>query len=194
MVNESTAVEQVRRVSGAWWLLFVLGLLAVAAGVIVLVQPGISLTTLAVITGIFLLVDGVYEIVRSFSHSTENRGMWALLGVVSVIAGVLLVRHPIAGVTAIALLLGLWLLCFGLVGLVGAFSSDENGLLRIVVALVMTVAGIIIISSPAIAVSTLGLIVGIAFILRGIGLAVGAWALHGIHAEFPTTGSAAHST
>lgn len=42
-----------------WWLTLGAGLLSLVVGVIVLVRPGTSLATLAVITGIFLVADGV---------------------------------------------------------------------------------------------------------------------------------------
>jgi uncharacterized membrane protein HdeD (DUF308 family) len=51
-----------RRVVGPWWLWLLLGLVGIAAGVIVLAWPAISLLTLAVVSGIFLLVDGAFEL------------------------------------------------------------------------------------------------------------------------------------
>jgi uncharacterized membrane protein HdeD (DUF308 family) len=44
--------------TGGWWLFVLAGVLSIAAGVIVLFKPGDSLATLAVIAGIFLLIDG----------------------------------------------------------------------------------------------------------------------------------------
>jgi uncharacterized membrane protein HdeD (DUF308 family) len=43
-----------------------MGALSVVAGVVVLVYPGISLITLAVVLGVWLLVYGVMEIVLAF--------------------------------------------------------------------------------------------------------------------------------
>jgi uncharacterized membrane protein HdeD (DUF308 family) len=37
-----------------------------------------------------------------------------IIGALSVIAGVLLIRHPLGGVTAVPLLLGIWFICYGI--------------------------------------------------------------------------------
>ncbi|MCW2952536.1 MAG: hypothetical protein JWQ48_1706 [Conexibacter sp.] len=41
--------------TSSWWLLVVVGLMSVAAGIVVLAKPSDSLTTLSVVAGIFLL-------------------------------------------------------------------------------------------------------------------------------------------
>jgi uncharacterized membrane protein HdeD (DUF308 family) len=43
-----------------------MGLLSIVAGIVVLVYPGISLATLAVVLGLWLLVYGIMEIVLAF--------------------------------------------------------------------------------------------------------------------------------
>src|SRR3954449_11199035 len=103
----------VRRATGAWWVLALVGLLSIAAGVIILFKPGDSLATLAVIAGIFLVLDAIVELAASLSGATQSRGLVALMGVLSLIVGIVLIRHPIAGVTAVALLIGLWLVTVG---------------------------------------------------------------------------------
>jgi uncharacterized membrane protein HdeD (DUF308 family) len=171
------AVE--RRLTWAWLLLFFAGLLGIVAGIIVLAEPGISLATLAVVTGIFLLVDGLFEIPAAIFGQTPNRGLLALTGVLSVITGVILLRHPIAGVVAIALLLGIWLIAMGVVRLMQAFDALERRGWQIVLSLLEVVAGIIIVASPDIGVATLALLVGISFIVRGLVTCAVAWLLHG---------------
>ena len=122
-------------------------MLSVVAGVIVLFKPGSSLATLAVIAGIFLLVDGILELIASFMRTTPNRGLVALLGVVTAIVGVLLIRHPIAGVTAVALLIGIWLIAMGVIRFATAFDEPGTaaGDLRGIVELI---AGIVIVANP----------------------------------------------
>jgi Short repeat of unknown function (DUF308) len=112
--------------TGGWWLFLLVGVLSIAAGVIVLFKPGDSLATLAVIAGIFLLVDGLLELTAALLHGTQSRGMVALLGVLTAIVGILLIRHPIAGVAAVALLIGIWLITIGVIRFVAAFELDEN--------------------------------------------------------------------
>jgi|1185.fasta_scaffold192896_1 uncharacterized membrane protein HdeD (DUF308 family) len=180
--------------SSAWWLLFFTGLLGIAAGVIVLAKPAISLETLAVVAGIFLLVDAIFEIAAAIAGSAPNRGMLALLGVLSAIVGVLLIRHPINGVVAIALLLGLWLLTMGVVRAMAAFEGSEQRGWNLLLAALEVIAGIVIVSSPDIGVATLALFIGISFIARGIGMCMVAWMLRAAKHELRTPPSAAPVT
>jgi uncharacterized membrane protein HdeD (DUF308 family) len=179
-----------------WWILGLVGLLSIAAGVIVLVEPSISLATLAVITGIYFLIDGIFEIVRAIIGATPSRGLLALLGALSAIAGVILIRHPIQGVVAIALLVGLWLLTVGIVHFVRAFEEHDHRWMTVAIAVLEVTAGIVIVASPGIGVATLALLVGISLILRGIAMCAVAWAtrsvLHG-HGAAPTSAAAVRS-
>jgi uncharacterized membrane protein HdeD (DUF308 family) len=178
-----------RDVHALWWIFGLVGLLSIAAGVIVLVEPDISLVTLAVVTGIYFVIDGILEIVRAIMGATTSRGLLALLGAISAIAGVILIRHPIAGVVAIALLVGLWLMTIGIVHFVRAFDDPDQRWLNIGIAVLELIAGIVIVSSPGIGVATLALLIGISLIVRGVALCALAWAvrsvLHG-HGVAPT--------
>lgn len=159
-------------------LLLIVGALSVAAGVIVLAKPHISLATLAVVFGIFLLIDGVFEFSWALVRRGEDRALLALVGVVSAVVGVVLIRHPTKAVAVIALFLGLWLIVLGLIRLVRASDQTDHRGWATFSGLVEIVGGIVIVSSPHIGVATLALLVGIVFIVRGLALCVVAWALH----------------
>jgi uncharacterized membrane protein HdeD (DUF308 family) len=184
MVDQVTA--DVRTATGGWWLLLVIGVLSIAAGVIILIKPGDSLATLAVIAGIFLLVDGILELAASLIAGTPGRGSLALLGVLTAIVGVLLIRHPIQGVVAIALLIGIWLIAVGVIRIIAAFDLYENRGWNIFAGAVELLAGIVIVSDPNIGFATLALFVGIAFILNGIGMFGVGWNLHTLRREAAT--------
>jgi uncharacterized membrane protein HdeD (DUF308 family) len=166
-----------RAAAGEWWVFALGGLVGIVAGVIVLVEPSISLATLAVIAGIFLLVDGIIELVFSLVNSTENRALTAIFGVASVVIGVILIRHPTGAVVAIALLLGLWLLISGLLRLITSLTAQPRSFGSALLGLLELVAGIVIVSSPNIGVTTLAVLIGIAWILRGLAMVAVAWTL-----------------
>src|SRR6476661_440033 len=65
MSSRTLAQEELHESTWAWWLFMLLGLVGIAAGVIVLAKPSNSLATLAVIAGIFILVDGIFDLVAS---------------------------------------------------------------------------------------------------------------------------------
>jgi uncharacterized membrane protein HdeD (DUF308 family) len=169
---------EAKELTWGWWLVVLVGLLSFVAGVIILVKPGDSLATLAVIAGIFLLLDGILELAESFMSSTRNRGMVALFGVITAIVGVLLIRHPVGGVAAVALLIGLWLIVIGVIRFVTAFDEYDHRGWYALAGVVELIAGIAIVANPNIGFATLAILVGIGFIINGLGLGALGWALH----------------
>lgn len=167
------------------WLLILIGLLGIVAGIIVLARPAPALTTLALVTGIFLVIDGIFELVETLLAPGDRReGLEVVFAFISVIAGVLLMRHPARGVVLVALLLGFWLIISGMIrfGSARGLLQDGRQTLRagwidMLIAVIELIAGIVIVSSPAIGVRTLALVVGISFILRGLALCALGWLL-----------------
>jgi uncharacterized membrane protein HdeD (DUF308 family) len=182
MPGQSLTNEEMYESTSAWWLFVLFGVVSIAAGVIVLAKPSNSLTTLAVIAGIFVLADGIFDLAVSLKRRTENRGLAALLGVLGVVVGVLLIRHPIGGVLAVALLIGIWLVAIGVVRLIGAFDGEHRAW-NLMVALIEMVAGIVIVSTPPIGFATLALLVGIAFIANGVGVFAIGWMMHSLRRD-----------
>jgi uncharacterized membrane protein HdeD (DUF308 family) len=192
MLGETLSAEELHESTSSWWLFLLAGLIGIAAGVIVLAKPSDSLATLAVIAGIFALLDGGLDLIASLGRHNENRGLTAVLGVLSVVVGVLLIRHPIGGVLAVALLIGIWLIAGGVVRMVRAFDSDQRAW-SIVLALVEVAAGIVIVSSPPIGFATLALLAGISFIVYGAATFALGWLMHTLRrdAQSPAFGAGA---
>ena len=182
---EQAFVDDVRTATGGWWLLLLVGLLSIAVGITILFKPGDSLATLAVLIGIFILLDGIIELAASLLHSTQNRGTVALIGALTSIVGVLLIRHPVGGITFVALLIGIWLIVVGVIRFVAAFEMLEHRGWNMIAGLVELIAGIVIVSNPNIGYATLAVLVGISFILNGIGMSALGWSLHGLRRAAP---------
>jgi uncharacterized membrane protein HdeD (DUF308 family) len=170
-----TAAQPGRGDRWARWILIAGGLLGVAAGIVVLVEPANSLATLAVVTGIFLVLDGITAMAASLFEHLEGRHLVVLAAVISVLIGVILIRHPIPGILAVGFLLGLWLIAAGVVRLAAMISEGHIRGWWLLLAVIEVAAGVVIVSSPRIAVSTLALLVGISFIVRGAAMASVGW-------------------
>jgi uncharacterized membrane protein HdeD (DUF308 family) len=165
-----TVVEgEAREPSWLWWVIVLVGVLSAVAGIILVFKPSHSLTTLAVIFGIFLLIDGISELIASIAGTTDNRGLAAIIGVLGVIVGIALIRHPFHGVTAIGLLIGIWLVAAGIVRLVRSLVGATRSVLGVLVALLEVFVGIAIVSDPHIGYATLAILIGIWLIISGIG-------------------------
>jgi uncharacterized membrane protein HdeD (DUF308 family) len=178
--RQSSELEQL------WWVLVGVGLLSTAAGVVLVARPSNSLKTLAVIAGIFLLVDGIAALIASVGDA-ENRTVRVLSGVLGVVVGIALIRHPFHGVTTIGLLIGIWLVAVGGIRLVEAIVEGVRPWLRSGLAAIEIAAGAVIVSDPHIGYTALALITGIWLIANGIGTVALALAFHGAEREVHRT-------
>jgi uncharacterized membrane protein HdeD (DUF308 family) len=87
------------------------GSLGVAAGLVTLLWPHITVFVLVILVGAWAAVTGVLDIVAA----ARIPGSWPLilLGLLSVAAGVLILLRPRAGAFAIAVVLGLYAIAGG---------------------------------------------------------------------------------
>jgi uncharacterized membrane protein HdeD (DUF308 family) len=175
---ETLYQEEVKELTWGWWLLALVGLLSIVAGVVIIFKPSDSLATLAVIAGIFMLLDGILELASSFSRRTANRGLIAVFGVITAVVGVLLIRHPVGGVAFVALLIGLWLIAIGVIRFVTAFDEYEHRGLHALAGVLELIAGIVIVANPDIGFATLAILVGIGFIVNGFAMFALGWGMH----------------
>jgi len=94
-----------------------------------------------------------------------------ILGVVTVIVGVLMLIKPFGAVRVAAVILGIWLLVSGIVQLVQAFDSTLDVVVRVLSAVsgvIGIVLGIICFDSVEDRLALLTLFVGIWWVLRGV--------------------------
>jgi len=96
------------------------------------------------------------------------------------IVGVLLIRHPVGGVTAVAILIGIWLVAAGVVRFIAAFEEPEHRWWILALAAIEVIAGIVILANPTIGYATLAVVTGIAFIAIGVGLVGVGWDMHSV--------------
>ena len=151
-------------------LLIVAGVLGTIAGVLALVFPDLTLLALALITGINLLLLGALSLVDAFSDDgdTAARVFAALLGLLGIMAGLVVMRRPGESLLAVLLVLGIWLVVTGIVDLVRAVASPRDRGLRLLAATADLVLGGLILALPDVSLKTLALLIGIAFIVRGV--------------------------
>jgi uncharacterized membrane protein HdeD (DUF308 family) len=102
------------------WYLFE-GLISLAAGVLTFMYPGMTATVLLYVIAAWAIVTGIIEIAAAIELRRAVTGEWmlALSGVLSIVFGLLLFRHPGSGALAVVWLIGLYAVVFGvlLIGL-----------------------------------------------------------------------------
>ena len=173
--------EVLQPVTSLWWLFVLVGLAALGVGIFFVVSPHETLSTFTVIAGIFLLIDGALAIAGSIFGRGDGRGLLAVIGVLSAIAGLILIKHPFNTLVVFVVILGVWLVVAGIVRFVTAFSLPEGRAGSIAIALFDVVAGIVILSWPDLSLSTLAVIIGIVLIIRGILFIIAGWGVHRVN-------------
>jgi uncharacterized membrane protein HdeD (DUF308 family) len=174
----TNAAGELRPVESLWWLFALFGVVTLGVGVFFVVSPHETLSTFTVIAGIFLLVDGVLAILGSIFGKGDARGLLALIGVLSAIAGLVLVKKPFDTLVAFTVIVGIWFVVAGGVRFVVALASREGRGGNLLSAIFDLIAGIVILSWPDLSLSTLAVIIGIALILRGLFFIASGWQLH----------------
>lgn len=98
-------------------------ILLIIAGVIALANLHTAAVTLAVLLGILVGILWILQGLGSIFLSSGQRSIWSVIfGIISIIAGIVLITSPAWGGTFLWLLLGISLLVLGLVQIVHAFS------------------------------------------------------------------------
>jgi uncharacterized membrane protein HdeD (DUF308 family) len=164
--------DQLGRLGRHWgWLLF-FGILMVAAGVCAVVWPGPTVLVLAILFGIQIIVSGIFSFINAFA-ADESGGMrvWnVILGLLGIVVGLYAVRHILVSVVALALLIGIYWVAYGIVQIYMAIAHRElphRGWMGFIGAL-SVIAGIIVIAWPGPSLVTLALVLGIWLIIYGI--------------------------
>ena len=96
------------------------GLLLMVLGIVTLSHPGDALSFLCAMFGIPVLADGLFKIqIAMDSHQFGIRNWWLVLvlAALTCVVGVVLVFRPMTGVRALTALMGLSLLCDGVLNL-----------------------------------------------------------------------------
>jgi uncharacterized membrane protein HdeD (DUF308 family) len=170
----STQERDILRLIGkSWgWVLF-FGIVTLGLGVVVTLRPKDTIYAFAIVLGIWLFVAGLFRIVMAIADHEDTAGtrwLMALLGLVSVVVGILFFRHTEETVTTLAFLIGLFWVVGGIIEFFTAYSdhgSPARGW-RIAMGALAFIAGVVTLVVPNLTVTTLAVIMGIWLIVYGL--------------------------
>lgn len=102
-----------------WWVVLVRGILGVLLGLMFLGWPLASIFAMLILFAVMALVDGLAGVIWAFPSANGNKFSWQSLfaGLLGIAAGVIAATWP--GITAlwIIVLIGVWSMARGLVGI-----------------------------------------------------------------------------
>ncbi|MBV9996206.1 MAG: DUF308 domain-containing protein [Caulobacteraceae bacterium] len=170
-----TAAGSGRRKAGLWFI--VEGVVLILLGVLAAALPALAGIAAGIVFGWVLVASGVMGLVSLVASRGSAHPLWsALSALIALVAGVLVLWRPIAGVLSLALLIAFYLLLDA--GAIFALALDQRrrtsrgwGWLILSAVAGIVLAGFIIFLRPLADAVLIGFIVAIDLILGGICLA-----------------------
>jgi uncharacterized membrane protein HdeD (DUF308 family) len=163
--------------STAWKLLLLRGVMGVLFGILAIAWPIETVIALAVLWGIWALIDGFGLFAAAFrpGGSGGERLLAGVMAAIAVLAGLYAIVHPGSAATALTWVIGIWLLVRGVFELVGAFRGGQTGSSRwmgVLSALVDFLLGGILVAHPGKSAVGITWLLGLIALIWGIVLIV----------------------
>ncbi|GAB2991499.1 HdeD family acid-resistance protein [Saccharothrix stipae] len=152
-------------------------MITLAIGLAVLLWPGLTLLTAAVLFGVQMLITGVFWLVGSFTADAMGRQRWllAVAGLLALVAGILCLRAPFQTITVLALLLGATWVVGGVAEIFHGFGKSGWSVLS---GAVTAIGGIVVLVWPVGSLLALVWLLAIVLIVFGAMTIAGAVGAH----------------
>jgi uncharacterized membrane protein HdeD (DUF308 family) len=111
------------------WPLIIWGVIGILAGITIFARPLTSVLTLGVIIGVWAIIFGVLEVVNGIRlREVIDNEVWLIIGgVASVVFGILMLTNVLAGLLAVAFIIGIWALVVGVTLVLLSFRIKGMG-------------------------------------------------------------------
>jgi uncharacterized membrane protein HdeD (DUF308 family) len=171
----ATTTEQTQQ-SDIWWVFLLQGIAAIILGFLMLTRPGATLLVLVTMLAIYWLVMGVLALVRAFVDRSVPWYWSLLIAIVAVIAGLLVLRHPLLAAIALpaslVVIIGVLGVVIGVLDIIGGFTGGGFG--SFILGVISVLIGALLLSSPFEAGLAVPIVFGILLLIEGVVLIV--WA------------------
>lgn len=155
----------------------------IAVGILLLAWPSATLTVVAVLIGVSLIVAGLLQLIHGFTAHDKTGGqrvVGVVIGLLAIIVGLYCIRHFHVTITVLAIVVGLFWVVYGIAdigaGLFGGPRASGRGL-TVVVGVLSLIAGLIVLFWPAISAIVLVRVIGIWLLVYGVLMAIMALSL-----------------
>ena len=169
----------------SWWILLLRGIFAIIFGLIALFSPGLVLDTLLLFFGILAVVSGVFLVIDALIVSGD-RFLRIIEGILWVIIGILLFVQPIISLEIIMFVIAFWAIVIGIIQVIFSIKLRKvikNEWMGILNGLFSFLFGILIIINELAGAIAIVLVFGIFTLLYGVTSISLSFRVKGIKAE-----------
>ena len=98
-----------------WWVPVIRGIAAIVFGIIAFAYPGLTIATLVLFFGAWVLIDGIFRIVGAIGGraSDPEWGFHLIIGIIGIIIGFLTFHAPAITALALIIYIAAWALMIG---------------------------------------------------------------------------------
>jgi uncharacterized membrane protein HdeD (DUF308 family) len=111
-----------------WWMALLRGALWIVFGVVLYLQPAISIATLTLLFGLFVLADGIGNTVTAIGGRRQHDDWWVLLltGLLGIGVGLLSLYNPMLTALALLFYIAIWAIATGMLQVVAAIRLRKE--------------------------------------------------------------------
>ncbi|HET7339458.1 MAG TPA: DUF308 domain-containing protein [Candidatus Dormibacteraeota bacterium] len=171
----ATSESMVQEVAIPWWVVLLQGICALIIGFLLLTETGATLLTFVILLGIYWFVLGIFDLVRMFSDPA-GWGWKLLSGIIGILAGLVLIRHPLwsaaIGSSILVWVVGGLGLVMGVVSIIRAIAGGGWGMA--IAGALSILLGLLLLFNTATTVVVMIYTAGVLLVVGGIAGIVGA--------------------
>lgn len=171
----------------SWWITLIWGLVTLLAGILTIVWPERTIVVVAILIGIQFVVAGILRLISAFAFEGEGHRAWdVLVGLASVVVGILCLKDVFQTIAALTLIIGILWVVQG----IAEFFAGVAGLsmhrgLTILMGILGFVAGVVILTYPITSIVALAWVLGVWMTAYGGMLIAAAFMVRRLAAEPP---------
>ena len=160
-----------------WIFAIIRGVLAIIFGLIALFSPIATALALAIVIGVYAIVNGVFDIIEAIRHrGSSSMVLRIVLGVVSILFGMLVLVWPGISLAILVIMVGIWAIIIGILQIVSSVGHravpNSGWVWGIIGGALSILFGILVLIWPGTGLVTIIWIIGIWAIVWGVTLIV----------------------
>ncbi len=157
--------------SSLWGVLLVRGIISALIGLVFIIDPISAMFILSLMLGLFLLINGILVLVNANKVQT-SKGLMIAYGVISLIAGALIMLQPFVAQVFFLILIAFWALFTGVEQLLLAARAPKAAMpaksLAIATGIISLLLGFLLLIKPSMGVAMIAWVIGIYLLIYGL--------------------------